>query len=214
MPDEHPLLPIYLRAARGEFPPADGQAVFMPSLQPDQAAVVSFTARAYIATSYSRDDFADLRLDGFGSAIQPNFLARLAGPTGHIFMTDMTLVGRGKGGGSLPLRDDFEDHIRVRYARTLRNNVRVHGDERGFITLSNGLAGRPEMSIELSSGTENRGTGRALIGEALKLTPKGEPLFAAVSPGNARSVRAFLAMGFVPIGSEVIIDHRFVGPEP
>lgn len=129
-------------------------------------------------------------------------------------MTDMTLVGHGQGGGSLPVRDDLDDHIRVRYARTLRNNVRVHGDERGFITLSNGLAGRPEMSIELTSGTENRGTGRALIGEALKLTPAGEPLFAAVSPGNARSVRAFLAMGFVPIGSEIIIDHRFVGPEP
>ncbi len=78
----------------------------------------------------------------------------------------------------------------------------------------NGLAGRPEMSIEVAAGTENLGTGRALIGEALKLTPAGEPLFAAISPGNARSVRAFLAMGFVPIGSEVIIDHRFVGPEP
>lgn len=214
MPDEHPLLSIYLRAARGEFPPTDGQAVFLPSLQPEQAAVVSFTARAYIATSLTRVDFADVQLDGYGAAIQPAFLARLAGPTGHIFMTDMTLVGRGLGGGSLPFRDDLEDHIRVRYARTIRNNVCVHGDERGFITLSNGLAGRPEMSIELASGTENRGTGRALIAEALKLTPTGEPLFAAVSPGNARSVRAFLAMGFVPIGSEVIIDHRFVGPEP
>jgi hypothetical protein len=214
VPDEHPLLPIYLRTARGEFPRADGQAIFMPPTQPGQAAVVSFTARAYIATSHTPEDFADLQLDGFGSAIQPNFLRRLAGPTGHIFMADLTLVGRGQGGGSLPLRDDLEDHIRVRYARTLRKNVRVHGDERGFITLSNGLAGRPEMSIELTSGTENRGTGRALIGEALKLTPIGEPLFAAVSPGNARSVRAFLAMGFVPIGSEVIIDQRFTGPEP
>jgi hypothetical protein len=186
----------------------------MPSLQPEQTAVVSFTARAYIATSLQPEDFADLRLDGFGSAIRPNVLARLAGPTGHIFMSDMTLVGRGQGGGTLPLRDDLEDHIRVRYARTIRRNVRVYGDERGFITLSNGLAGRPEMSIELTSGTENRGTGRALIGDALKLTPAGEPLFAAVSPGNARSVRAFLAMGFMPIGSEVIIDERFTGPEP
>jgi hypothetical protein len=214
VPDEHPLLSIYLRAARGEFPPADGQAIFLPSLHAKQAAVVSFTARAYIATSLTREDFADLRLDGFGSASQPNVLARLAGATGHIFLTDVTLVGPGQGGGSLPLRDDLEDHIRVRYARTIRRNVRVHGDERGFITLSDGLAGRPEMSIELTSGTENRGTGRALVGEALKLTPAGEPLFAAVSPGNARSVRAFLAMGFVPIGSEVIIDQRFVGPEP
>jgi hypothetical protein len=214
MPYEHPLLPIYLRAARGEFPPADGQAIFMPSLQPEQAAVVSFTARAYIATSLSREDFADFELDGFGSAIRPRFLTRLAGATGHIFMTDMALVGRGRGGGSLPVRDDLEDHIRVRYARTIRTNVRVHGDERGFITLADGLAGRPEMSIEINPGTENLGAGRALIGEALKLTPMGEPLFAAVSPGNARSARAFLAMGFVPIGSEVIIDHRFIGPEP
>jgi hypothetical protein len=166
VPDEHPLLPIYLRAARGEFPQADGQAIFLPSLHPEQAAIVSFTARAYIATSHPPDDFADLELDGFGSAIGPRFLTRLAGATGHIFMTDMTLVGRGRGGGSLPLRDDLEDHIRVRYARTLRE------------------------------------------------PPAGEPLFAAVSPGNARSVRAFLAMGFVPIGSEVIIDHRFTGPEP
>jgi hypothetical protein len=214
VPDEHPLLSIYLRAARGEFPPADGKAIFVPPLQPKQAAIVSFTARAYIATSRPPDDFADFELDGFGSAIRPRFLTRLAGPTGHIFMTDMTLVGRGLGGGSLPLRDDLEDHIRVRYARTIRTNVRVHGDERGFITLADGLAGRPELSIELTAGTENRGTGRALIAEAWKLTPIGEPLFAAVSPGNARSVRAFLAMGFVPIGSEVIIDHRFTGPEP
>jgi hypothetical protein len=31
-------------------------------------------------------------------------------------------------------------------------------------------------------------------------------VFAAVSPGNARSLRSFLAAGFVPIGGEVIID--------
>jgi hypothetical protein len=214
VPDEHPLLSIYLRAARGDFPPADGQAIFLPSLQHGQAAVVSFTGRAYLATSLAPGDFAEFALDGYGSAIRPNVLARLASPTGHIFLEDMTLVGRGQGGGSLRLRDDLEHHIRVRYARTIRRNVQVYGDERGFITLSNGLAGRPEMSIELSSGTESRGTGRALIAEALKLTPPGEPLFAAVSPGNARSVRAFLAMGFVPIGSEVIIDHRFTGREP
>jgi hypothetical protein len=29
-------------------------------------------------------------------------------------------------------------------------------------------------------------------------------VFAAVAPGNARSLRAFLAEGFVPLGSEVI----------
>jgi hypothetical protein len=33
-----------------------------------------------------------------------------------------------------------------------------------------------------------------------------EPVFAAVSPGNARSLRAFLAAGFVPLGSEALIE--------
>jgi RimJ/RimL family protein N-acetyltransferase len=32
-----------------------------------------------------------------------------------------------------------------------------------------------------------------------------EPVFAAVSPGNARSLRALLACGFTPIGSEVLL---------
>ena len=41
--------------------------------------------------------------------------------------------------------------------------------------------------------------------DALSLVPAGEPVFAAVSPGNARSLRAFLAVGFYPIrhGGEV-----------
>jgi hypothetical protein len=71
-----------------------------------------------------------------------------------------------------------------------------------LVTIGLGLAGRSEMSIETSG---DGATGRALIHEALKLSPPGEPLFAAVSPGNARSLRAFLACGFTPIGSEVII---------
>jgi hypothetical protein len=39
----------------------------------------------------------------------------------------------------------------------------------------------------------------------------GTAVFAAVSPGNARSLRAFLACGFKPVASEVLImmaqDH-------
>jgi hypothetical protein len=31
-------------------------------------------------------------------------------------------------------------------------------------------------------------------------------VFAAVAPGNARSLRAFLSEGFVPVGSEVIVQ--------
>jgi len=59
------------------------------------------------------------------------------------------------------------------------------------------------MSVEAND--HDRGLGTALIAEAIRLVPEGELLFAAVSPGNARSLRAFLALGFKPIGSEVLI---------
>ena len=61
------------------------------------------------------------------------------------------------------------------------------------------------MSIEVNPEGQGRGWGRTLIAEARGLVPPGEPLFAAVSPGNARSLRAFLACGFTPLGSEVLI---------
>ena len=37
-----------------------------------------------------------------------------------------------------------------------------------------------------------------------RLVPPGEAIFAQTSPGNAASLRALLAAGFVPLGSEVI----------
>jgi len=73
------------------------------------------------------------------------------------------------------------------------------------VTLAEGLAGRREVSIEAAPDGQGRGWGRSLLVDALGLVPSGEPVFAAVSPGNARSLRAFLALGFTPIGSEVIL---------
>jgi RimJ/RimL family protein N-acetyltransferase len=35
--------------------------------------------------------------------------------------------------------------------------------------------------------------------------PRGTTVFAAVAPGNVRSLRMFLRHGFTPIGSEVVI---------
>jgi hypothetical protein len=70
----------------------------------------------------------------------------------------------------------------------------VYGDDRGLVTVAIGLAGRTEISVEVSAAAE-KGVGRTLIREALRLVPTGEPVFAAVAPGNARSLRAFLAEG-------------------
>ena len=200
----HPLLAHFHRCARGNFPPADGGVTMLDALPSGKTAVVCSTGHAFIATD-SPGLLAGLHIDGFGSAHAPEVLLRLS-RGGTIDVIDLTLVATGRGGGSsLTVSNQLDDHPRVRYARTLRTDVVVHGDERGFVTIGTGMAGRVEMSIEIPDDTRGAGVGRALIDEALGLVEAGTDLFAAVSPGNARSLRAFLAVGFIAIGSEVVI---------
>jgi hypothetical protein len=199
----HPLLPLLTAAADNSFPPVDGLVTVLPPLANGLECSVAFTGHAVVATSRPREDVLALGADGFGGSMSPEVLRYLAGPTGFVGVIDVMLVARGTGRSTLPRRSDADDHPRVRYALGQRSNVEVYGDERGIVTLANGLAGRREFSIEATE--HNRGWGRQLIGEALGLIPDGEPVFAAVSPGNARSLRMFLGLGFVPIGSEVLI---------
>jgi hypothetical protein len=86
-------------------------------------------------------------------------------------------------------------------------DVRVHGDERDLITLAKDLAGRDEISIESPEANFVKSGGRSLLRDMLATWPEGQPLFAAVSPGNAGSLRAFLTAGFRPVESEVLIDR-------
>lgn len=199
------VLHALLAAAQGEFPPVDGAVRFLPPPSDGLEAVVSFTGHTLLATALTEADFGDLALDGFGAALQPPVLLRLAGPAGRVGVLDATLVGRGLGGGRLPARTDLDGHPRVQYALDLRRRVRVYGDERGLVTLADGLCGRLEMSVEVASARLGTGVGGSLIREGLRRAPEGQPVFAAVSPGNVRSLRAFLTVGFQPIGSEVII---------
>lgn len=200
----HPLLAAFLSAAHGRFPAADGACTVVPPLAGGLECSVGFTGHAVVATALDPDEVAGHEPDGFGAALAPDFLRLLAGPAGTIGCVDMTLFALGAGGTArLPELPDA-DHPRVRHARQLREAVRVFGDERGLVTLADGLAGRRELSIELT-GKLGAGAGRALLADALSLVRADEPVFAAVSPGNARSVRSFLAAGFTPIGSEVVI---------
>ncbi len=98
----------------------------------------------------------ELRADGFGRAHAPDVLLGLArgGTVGDL---DLLLVAVGTGQGSeLTVREDLADHPRVRHAHRLRTDVRVWGDDRGFFTLAEGLAGRREMSVE--AAVPGRGT--------------------------------------------------------
>lgn len=201
----HPLLAYLLAAADGRFPPVDGGCTVLPPLARGLACSVAFTGHALVATAHPPASVLARGPDGFGGSLAPDFLRWLAGPSGWIGVIDATLVARGRGGGTLPPRPDAADHPRVRHAADLRRDVRVYGDERGLATLADGLAGRTEISVEAAPEGQGRGWGRSLLRDALGLVPAGEPVFAAVSPGNARSLRAFLAAGFTPIGSEVVL---------
>lgn len=141
--------------------------------------------------------------DAYGIAPDPDTLLALA-RGGAVGVLDATLVCEGTGERQvLPVRHDLGDHPRVRHARAVRRDVVVRGDERGLVILGTGLAGRRELSVQALR--PRTGEGRpplvcdALLGET-------GPVFAAVSPGNARPLRTFLALGFAPVGSEVLLQ--------
>jgi L-amino acid N-acyltransferase YncA len=104
-------------------------------------------------------------------------------------------------------RPDLTTHARARFASDVRDDVEVWaaapgaGKDGAVVTLSRGMGGLPEISIELPAELQGRGVGRALIAEARRAVPLGTTLVPAVAPGNAASVRAFLAAGFRPVGS-------------
>jgi hypothetical protein len=96
------------------------------------------------------------------------------------------------------------DHPRVAHARLIRDEVEVFGDDRGLITLGRGVGGLAELGIEILAG-HGAGAGRSLIRESVGLVGAGEPVVASVAPGNARALRAFLAVGFTPVGSVQLV---------
>jgi GNAT superfamily N-acetyltransferase len=210
--DAHPLLDLLLAAVRGQFPPVDGGVTVVPALDGGLEAIVGFTGHAVVATSLPLADVLDAGADGYGGAMEPDVQRFVAGPTGWIGVHDVTLAGVGLGdAGSdplLPAREDLGSHPRVALALDLRCDVRVHGDDRGVVTVARGLAGRTELSLELEPDQQGRGAGAGLLRDALRLVPANTPIFAAVAPGNTRSLRMFLRQGFVPVGSEVIIRPR------
>lgn len=199
------LLELLLATADGRFPPPDGGVDVVPGPPGRSDAVLAFTARNVIAVALPADEvLSQLDPDDLGAPLSPAFLlwlaARLGSEPGAL---DVVLVADPlRGTAQLEERDDLEDHPRVVRARRHRDDVRVLSRDEGFVTLGRGLAGRLEVSVEVEPGARGAGLGRSLAVAARCLVD--EPLFAQVSPGNSASVRAFLAAGYRPIGSEVL----------
>ncbi|WP_448638202.1 hypothetical protein [Geodermatophilus sp. URMC 63] len=208
MPAPHPLAALLVGAAGGRFPPADGGWSRVPPWRSGLEAVVAFTGHAVLALDPDRDDarLRALGVDGVGGTHHPRVLTALAGVDGWIDSLDALLVARGTGrGGPLVERPDLCGHPRVAFATALRDDVRVLGwpdrDRSAVAVLGAGIAGLREFSVELEPARRGHGEGTALASAVLDAVPEGEPVVAAVAPGNAASLRALLHAGAVPVAS-------------
>lgn len=197
-------------AARGVFPPPDGRTTVVPQASERDAGVLAFTAHAVVFIDedprWVYDTLAAVPCDALAAPMNPRFLAALLDRTGRTAENvDAMLVGSPlPGEPPLPLREITDgDHPRIVYARGRRDEVRAWTTEGGVLVMGRGIAGRLEVSVEIEEGVRQRGLGRALVAAARHLAT--EPLWAQVAPGNARSMRAFLAAGYRPVGSEALL---------
>ncbi|MEU6353410.1 GNAT family N-acetyltransferase [Streptomyces sp. NPDC047072] len=200
-------------AARGVLPPADGATTVVAQPSHRDAGVFAFTAHTVIATDEDPDwVYETLRAadcDALAAPLNPWFLAALMERTGRAAETvDAMLVADPlPGAPEVALREiEDADHPRIGYARGRRDDVRAWTAEGGVVVTGRGIGGRLEVSVEVDEGVRHHGLGRSLVAAARHLAD--EPLWAQVSPGNARSLRAFLAAGYRPVGSELLLSAR------
>ncbi len=201
-------------AARGVFPPPDGGTTVVPQHAHRDAGVIAFTAHSVVFTDegegWVRETLAAADCDPLAATMNPRFLAAFMERTGRTTDTIDLLTVAAPLSGPPPLRlTELDDpgHPRVARARKRRDDVRVWAADGGVLVLGRGVAGRLEAAIEVAEGVRHRGLGRALAVAARHLGG-GEPVWAQQAAGNARSVRAFQAAGFRPVGAEALLIAR------
>jgi hypothetical protein len=207
---------VLMAAAAGRPPPADGGVTILEPPPGRMRGVLAFTAHHVVALGLEADEVrARLPAGDLVAPTGPAFLEwaseRLGVAPGPVDAVLVTFGGEAVPGLRLvPWAGD--GHPRVERARAYRDDVRAFGDEdgRGVLTIGRGLAGRWEVAFEVEPGARGHGLGRGLAAAARALVPAGEPLFAQVTPGNVASLRALLAAGYVPVGSEVLFPKKAV----
>ena len=171
--------------------------------------MVAFTGRVMVAADVAAEWVRAQLPDGdLCAPLNPPFLTALSGRTGRrVNNIDMVmLASRATGGPAVDVRlVDDADHPRVRRAHRYRDDVHVYLADGGVLILGRGLAGRWEAAVEIDPYRQGQGLGRALAAAARHLVPEDRPVWAQIAPGNAASVRAFLAAGYSPIGAEALL---------
>jgi GNAT superfamily N-acetyltransferase len=203
------LAEILGRVERGEWLPPDPWLSIVPAPSARAEAVVAFPGHIVVATDLPPAWVRDQLPDGDLSApLNPPFLRACEQKLGRRVncVDGLYLAPRAAGAPELPVREVADlDHPRVRRARRYRPEVRVWTSDGGVLVVGRGLAGRWEAAIEVDPAHRGRGLGRALARAARHLLPEDRPVWAQVSPGNAASVRTFLAAGYRPVGAEALL---------
>ncbi|GHF22621.1 GNAT family N-acetyltransferase [Streptomyces griseoluteus] len=205
-------LPELLDAvADDRFLPPDGTVTVLPQLCRRDAGVLAFTAHTLVLTdedpAWVRATLAAVDCDPLAAPMHPRFLTALMDRTGRAAETvDALWVGTPlPGPPALALREIADTgHPRVVRARRRRDSVRVWVADGGLLVIGRGVGGRLEAALEVEG--EGAGLGRGLALAARQLSDG--PVWAQVSPGNARSVRAFLVAGYRPVGAELLLSAR------
>ncbi|OUC95018.1 GNAT family N-acetyltransferase [Streptomyces swartbergensis] len=204
-------------AERGVFPPADGGTTIVSRPSPRDAGVIAFTAHSVVFTDedpdWVRRTLAGTDCDRLAATMNARFLAALMDRTGRASDTvDVLLTGAALPGEPPLALAEIDDpgHPRVASARRRRDDVRVWAADGGVLVLGRGVAGRWEVAVEVDEGARHRGLGRRLATAGRHLA-QGAPVWAQVAAGNARSLRAFQAAGYRPVGSEVLLSARACG---
>jgi hypothetical protein len=171
--------------------------------------VVSFPGHVVVAAAVDRP-WVDSWMgtgDDLSAPLSPRFLGGLEAWLGMTAgsLDAVLLAPPAAGVPAVPLSPILDsDHPRVVRARRYRDDVRVWTCGPAVLVLGRGLAGRWEAAVEVAEDARNEGLGRSLAAAARHLVPEGRPVWAQVAPGNAASLRAFLAAGYAPVGAEVL----------
>ncbi|MFD3665901.1 GNAT family N-acetyltransferase [Streptomyces sp. NPDC058659] len=206
------LAEILQAASQGKFPPPDGGTTVVAQPSRRDAGVIAFTAHSVVFTDedpeWVRATLASVDCDELAATMNPRFLAALLSRTGRSNDTIdlLTVATPLPGEPPLDLKEIADpDHPRVVRARKRRDGVRVWATAGGVLVLGRGVAGRWETAIEVDEEIRHRGLGRALATAARHLVPGGEPVWSQQAAGNARSIRAFQAAGYRPVGAEALL---------
>lgn len=207
------LAAILQAVASGNYPPADGAVIVLRQPCDRDAGVISFTGNAVVfADTDPAWVAARLPADDFSAPLSAEFLAALGERLGRrSHSVDMlTCVPAAAGPPHIELTElaaaDGAAHPRVARALRYRDGVRCWQTTGGIVLIGRGIAGRWETAIEVDPDHRGRGVGTRLAASARHLVPADATLWAQIAPGNAASVRAFLAAGFRPVGAEALLS--------